>query len=188
MHMQMRFFSRAVLVCGAFLTAGYVGGCSSSAVYGGHEYTVAAPGSERQRVIEVVRGVLSDRRFVIDRVDARRGVVTTEFKSTQGIVSPWDGEQGSVNQEMADFVNQHERAVRVEIQDDGEIVVSVVVQRLHRPGWKIETESIAQSSRTTLIDAGGMRVPGQTATPIGLDGQLARRIGDEIYQRLLGDG
>jgi len=163
-----------------------LGGCSGAAVYSGHEYALDGSGVDRARVIEVVREVLTDHRFEIDRVDGRRGVVTTGYKTTQGVASPWDREQGSMIQEAADFVNQHERAVRVTIDDAGEVVVTVMVQRVHRPGWRIETESIARSSRTTVIGADGRREPGRTVTPIGLDGGLAQRIGEEIAARLLG--
>jgi len=159
-------------------------GCSNSAVYNGAAYSFDASQTDRERVIEVVRDVLSEYRFVIDRVDARRGVVTTEFKSTQGIVSPWDGEQGSLREESADFVNQHERSVRVEIDDAGEVIVMVVVQRIHQLGRRIETEAISRSSRATIIGTDGNREPARQVTPIGIDGQLAQRIGERIDQRL----
>lgn len=159
-------------------------GCSNSAVYNGAAYSFDASQTDRERVIEVVRDVLSEYRFVIDRVDARRGVVTTEFKSTQGIVSPWDGEQGSLREETADFVNQHERSVRVEIDDSGEVIVMVVVQRIHQLGRRIETEAISRSSRATIIGTDGNREPARQVTPIGIDGQLAQRIGERIDQRL----
>ena len=173
-----------------------VGGCTSSTVYDGHDYrfTPASDSSaegvtseDRLRIIDVVREVLADHRFVLDRVDAKRGVVTTQVKTTQGIGSPWDGEQGSLTQETADFVNQHERAVRVMIQEDGEIVVSVMVQRVHRPGWRVETESIARSSHYVVMGSDGRREPSRTVTPIGNDGLLAERIGEEIRARLATD-
>ena len=168
----------------AVVGVGGLGGCSSAAVYNGHDYTIDSQSADRERVIGVIREVLSGRRFVIDRVDGRRGVVTTAFKTTQGIVSPWDTEQSSVHHEAADFVNQHERSVRVTINDDDTIVVSVIVQRVHRPGWRIETESISRSTRATVIGADGLREPGRMVTPIGLDGRLAQRIGDEISKKL----
>ena len=175
------------LVLAAALAA--LGGCSSSAIYNGHEYAIE-PSSlgehDRERVVAVARDVLTEHRFVIDRVDGRRGVVTTEFKSTQGLASPWDSEQGSFKEESADFVNQHERAVRVMIQDDGAVVVSVMVQRVHRPGWRIETESISSSTRTTVIGPDGRPKDRRMVTLIGHDGQLARRIGRDIVKRLAG--
>jgi len=180
--MNTYWIVRAVIGC--LLLALGAGGCGGSAVYSGHEYRIDVESADREVMIGVIREVLSDRRFVIDRVDGRRGVVTTAFKTTQGIVSPWDTEQSSVKQEAADFVNQHERAVRVRINDDGTIVVSVVVQRVHRPGWRIETESISRSTRTTIIGADGRREPSRMVTPIGLDGRLAQKIGDEIRARL----
>jgi len=161
-----------------------MGGCSGSAVYNGQAYRFDAGDADRQLVIDATRRVLADHRFVIDRVDGRRGVVTTEFKSTQGIASPWDTEQGSLRDESADFVNQHERSIRVQIEDDGSVDVTVVVQRVHRPGWRIETESIASSTHTTVIGTDGRAQPRRMVTPIGVDGQLAQRIGEEIDQAI----
>lgn len=170
-----------------------VNGCTSSTVYNGHDYrfstglgteTHTIESDDRSLMIETIREVLTDHRFVIDRVDARRGVVTTAVKTTQGIGSPWDAEQGSLTQETADFVNQHERAVRVLIEDNGEIVVSVLVQRVHRPGWRVETESIASSSHYAVIGSDGRREASRMVTPIGSDGLLAERIGEAIRVRL----
>lgn len=182
-----RTTQRILVLVAAFIAAGQLGGCSSSAVYNGQDYTLESgslAGADRERIVAVARDVLTDHRFVIDRVDGRRGVVTTEFKTTQGFVSPWDGEQGSLKEEAADFVNQHERSVRVMIDDDGSVVVSVMVQRVHRPGWRIETESISSSTRTTIIGPDGWPQDGRMTTPIGHDGQLARRIGQDITKRL----
>lgn len=170
-----------------------ISGCTSSTVYDGHDYRFstglgaegqAEASGDRELMIEAIREVLTDHRFVIDRVDARRGVVTTEVKTTQGIGSPWDSEQGSLTQETADFVNQHERAVRVLIEESGEIVVSVMVQRVHRPGWRVETESIASSSHYAVIGSDGRRESSRMVTPIGNDGLLAERIGEAIRARL----
>lgn len=172
------------IACVCVLVVLFAGGCNGSAVYRGHAYTLDSAGADRTRVVEVVREVLSDHRFVIDRVDGHRGIVTTEFKTTQGIASPWDAEQDSLKEEAADFVNQHERSVRVTIADDGEIVVSVLVQRVHRPAWRIETESISRSTHATVIDSEGRRQPAAMVTSVGVDGQLARRIGEEITRRL----
>lgn len=169
-----------VLACGMVAIVG----CSNSAVYNGAEYRFEASDSDRDRVIEAVREVLTEYRFVIDRVDARRGVVTTEYKSTQGIVSPWDGEQSSLREESADFVNQHERSVRVEIDDAGGVIVTVMVQRIHQPGRRIETEAISRSSRMTIIGTDGKREPARLVTPIGIDGRLAQRIGERIDKRV----
>ncbi len=164
-------------VVGALVT---LNGCSGTAIYNGQAYRFDSGDTDREMVVDATRQVLADHRFVIDRVDGRRGVVTTEFKSTQGIASPWDGEQGSLRDESADFVNQHERSIRVLINDDGSVDVSVVVQRVHRPGWRIETESISSSTHTTVIGTDGRAQPRRLVTPVGIDGQLARRIGEEI--------
>lgn len=187
----MNCTSTHAVLAGLVITGAMMTGCSGSAVYAGSDYRVALPMGEqgsdemsRERVVQAVREVLTDYRFEIDRVDARRGVVTTAFKSTQGLASPWDGEQNSLYEESADLVNQHERGVRVTLDDEGSFVVSVIVQRVHRPAWRVETESIAQSTHAVVIGADGGAVASRQITPIGLDGGLAERLGEEIRARL----
>lgn len=182
---------RLALLAGLVGAAASMVGCSGQAVYAGSDYRVALPMGDqgdgemsRERVVQAVREVLTDYRFEIDRVDARRGVVTTAFKTTQGLASPWDGEQNSLYEESADLVNQHERGVRVTLDDEGGFVVSVIVQRVHRPAWRVETESIAQSTHAVVIGADGRAVASLQSTPIGLDGGLAERLGQEILNRL----
>jgi hypothetical protein len=163
-----------------------LGACNNATVYNGRSYAVQSEiETDREHLIGVIREVLTDHRFEIDRVDARRGVVTTAYKTTQGLASPWDGEQGSFKQETADLVNQHERAVRVDIEDDGSVIVSVLVQRVHRPAWRIETESISRSTHAVVIDSRGNRQPARIVTPIGQDGLLAERIGEAIRSKLV---
>ncbi|MFK7760027.1 MAG: hypothetical protein AB8C13_08775 [Phycisphaerales bacterium] len=185
---------RATLVSSVCLASAlFASGCMNSSLYSGADYSFAPTAGDgdgvsvgdRQAIIDATRDVLIDYQFEINRVDARRGVVTTAYKSTQGIASPWDSEQGSLNHEMADFVNQHERGVRVLIDDDGQVLVSVVVRRVHRPQWRVETESIRLSTHATVIDSDGNAQPSQFVTPIGLDEQLARRIGERIQSRLV---
>lgn len=180
-HVQIPILGSLVVGCLLML-----GACNNATVYNGQSYAVRGDefDTDRERLIGVIRKVLTDHRFVIDRVDARRGVVTTEYKTTQGLASPWDGEQGSFKQETADLVNQHERSVRVNIENDGSVMVSVLVQRVHRPAWRIETESISQSTHAVVIDSNGQRQPPRIVTPIGQDGLLAERIGEAIRSKL----
>ncbi len=181
-HVQIPIFVGLMVGCLLML-----GACNNATVYNGQSYAVGGEGfdADRERLIGVIREVLTDHRFVIDRVDARRGVVTTAYKTTQGLASPWDGEQGSFKQETADLVNQHERSVRVDIENDGSVMVSVLVQRVHRPAWRIETESISRSTHAVVIDSQGKRQPARIVTPIGQDGLLAERIGEAIRSKLV---
>ena len=178
----MRNLAISVL-CGVGLV---LGGCSSTGVYSGGSAMVGSHGADRERVIGVVREVLSDHRFAIDRVDAARGVVTTSYKRTHGLATPWDGEQSSLSAEAADFANQHERRVRVEFGEDGGIRVSVFVRRIGRPGWRVETESIRYSSQSVVVVDEGRSLSRRETEQVGQDGAFAARIASEIEGRLVG--
>lgn len=85
-------------------------GCSTRPA-GGVEFGVQA--AEYERAIEAARDVLLEARFEIDRVDASAGVVTTLPKGTGGLLTPWDAEQTTMQQEWQDATSTHQRRVRV---------------------------------------------------------------------------
>jgi hypothetical protein len=137
---------------------------------------------------DAAREALMSYRFAIDRVDARRGVLTTHPKRTAGLLSPWDREQSSVGQEWEDLINEQQRVVRVEFdQDDAGVHtarVSVEVLRTHRPNWRVQSESVRLSTHARQRNAEGVLEPATWSEVVGLDAALARRIADSIGQRL----
>lgn len=159
---------------------------------------------------DATRAAVESFRFTVDRSDARAGVMTTRPKSTGGLATPWDPEQSTLAQEWADAINMHERVVRVTFAPGdpaeprlgvdqapfdlrthaGTVTgrVEVFLYRRHRSGWRIETESIARSSRT--VDPGERErgVGGLVSVPIGQDVELAERIAHAIQSRLETDG
>lgn len=179
----MRF---AVAIVSGVVLGVSLAGCAGGGVYSGGGATIDAGDADRERVIGVVRGVLSDYRFSIDRVDAARGVVTTAYKRTHGLATPWDAEQSSISEEFADFANQHERSVRVELGEDGGVHVAVLVRRIGRPGWRVETESIRYSSQSVVVVDEGRSLRRRETEQIGQDGALAARIAFDIERGLGG--
>ncbi len=153
--------------------------------------SVVIEGASYREVFEAAREVLGAYRFAVDRVDATRGVITTFPKRTLGVGSIWDREQSSLGQEWEDFANQHERTVRVEFEsaEDArgveviEVVVEVVVHRVHRPNWRVESESVRLSTYARSRDAMGQLEPGAFREPIGHDLALADRIVSRILRR-----
>lgn len=141
-------------------------------------------------VFEAAREVLGDYRFGINRVDAARGVITTFPKRTVGLGSPWDPEQTTLGQELEDLANQQERTVRVEFerapQEDAaptRAIVEVQVYRIHRPNWRVETESMRLSTHARSRDSIGRVEDVDFREPIGHDTALADRIAVEIMSR-----
>jgi len=140
-----------------------------------------------QRVFDLARETLRDYRFSIDRVDAKRGVLTTHPKRTNGLASPWDQEQSSLGQEWEDLFNEQRRVVRVDFDRDATPMtmrVTVELLRTHRPNWRVESESVRLSTHARSRDALGQVEPGSSVELVGLDEQFARRIVESIEQHL----
>jgi len=157
-----------------------------------------------ERVFVSARDVLVDYRFGINRVDASRGVLTSHPKRSVGVVSPWDREQTTMEQEWEDFANQQERVVRIEFErssaeagaefeSSGEesvlVRVAVLVHRVHRPHWRIESESVRLSTHARSRNHAGQVEAESFRETIGRDVELEERIMAEIRSRVaLSDG
>lgn len=94
--------------------AGMVG-CASPRI----EPVVDVPAGRYEEAFQSAREVLRERRFSIDRVDARAGVITTRARSSAGLVTPWDGDQSTIEQEIDDAANWQQRRVRIEFVPAG---------------------------------------------------------------------
>lgn len=83
-------------------------GCAGS---GRPEFRVAA--DDYTLTFDAARDVLADYRFMLSRVDARAGVITTTPKTTGGLFTPWDTEQSKLSQEWEDTLNKQRRRVEI---------------------------------------------------------------------------
>lgn len=194
------FFTTGALACAG------LPGCASSENNPEFEF---APARYADALV-AVREVLRDYRFQPERVDAAAGVITTKPKSTAGLATPWDKEQTTLEQEIDDFANDEQRRVRVtfeprtpgpteppttglaggavgDLRDaQGPLVgrVMVFIDRVQRPGWRLNPKAIGTSS--VAIDpalvARGM-APTYTVT-ITQDPLLAARMGGAIRKKL----
>lgn len=157
---------------------------------------------------DTTRTLLRDCRFVPDRVDARAGVITTDPKHSAGVATPWDLEQSSPVDELADLGNYHSRRVRVTfipVKPEGdtsadplgapiadvrqssspiEVRVQVFVDRTRIPGWRLNATGIWLSTnyRDASMLARGLE-PRYTQ-PIRRDDDFAKRLAHMIAMRL----
>lgn len=176
-----------------------IAGCSSAIK---RDSKVKVGGGRYSAAFDAARESLIARRFELDRVDARAGVITTKPKSTSGVATPWDTEQSNFDQEVEDLFNRQQRLVRITFEPvgagdsppedlrtvPGDLTarVEVVVERLHRPGWQIQPESVRFSS-TAQDPAMGPRGMWPTyAVPFSQDPDFASRLAAEIERRLNG--
>lgn len=141
---------------------------------------------------DAARQVLRDQGFVLERVDAAAGVITTREKTTAGIATPWDREQSSVEQEVADLLQRQQRVVRITFDRTAAglaaervaMSVDVTVLRVHQPGFKIEPEAIRQSSFFFDPALGSRGLQPNYAVAVEQDVALADRITCSIRQRI----
>jgi hypothetical protein len=183
-----------------------LGGCASSNV---GEGAVAAhvPAGRYVEAFEAARESLVDLGFELDRVDARLGIITSRPKPSVGLASPWDREQSTVEQEFEDLLNrQYRRAVitfhvpdapehsapraqtapgaaPADLREHDDALtarVEVVLERFHRPGWRLEPSAMRFSSRSFDPDLRGTGMWPQYTVAFSQDILLARRLAESI--------
>jgi len=153
------------------------------------------------RVMDEARDELRDLGFILDRVDAQLGVITTQPKDTGGIATPWDQEQSGIDDKLEDALQRQQRVVRIDFAPQGlqpgaaEIVdlrqekgpidaqISVTVYRVNQPGWRLNPLSMLNSSYThdPDLDARGM---GSYSVARRQDYDLALRIAGSVRERM----
>lgn len=180
-----------VLACAALLA-----GCASPRL--GPTELEIAPGAYAT-TFDAARDAMVDYGFDLDRVDARAGVITTRAKTTGGLATPWDEEQSTARQELEDLINDQRRRVRITFSPAAETAVpaaadlrelegpvlariEVAIDRVHKPGWRVEPTSVQQSRR--WVDP-QMQTRGMWPAydvPFTLDPHLAHRIASRIVK------
>jgi hypothetical protein len=177
----------------ALLASCALGGCSSSSSV--QTFDVAA--GQYAAAFDATRDVLRERRFVLDRVDAGEGVVTSLPKPTSGFATPWDADQSSVADEVEDFIHAQQRRVRVSfVPQAGEGTdlsnapcvgrVDVVLERMQLVGWQPSGKAILHSGFATDPVAQAQGRAARYEVPIARDDALAARIARDIRDRLRG--
>jgi len=164
------------------------------------ETTLRIPAGRYAAAFDAARHELRDAGFVLERVDAFSGVITTAPSGSAGFATPWSQDQSSVRQEFNDFFQRHYRTVRITFEPAEAIAPApfdaptdfrslntdllmrtrVVLDRNYRPGWRISNTSIRHSSYYTDPDlqARGMQ-PGFSVARAE-DRLLAERIARRI--------
>lgn len=162
-----------------------------------------APGAYAQ-AFEAAKRALRDVGFLLERVDAQAGVITTQPNESIGVFAPWDPVQSGVDQELDDAMHRQNRVVRVEfapadagaepaaidtntdLRQSSESLamrVQASVNRIYYPGRRINTGHILYSTRT-YDPALGARNMASYSVAIEQDSRLAQRIVDRVRAAL----
>jgi hypothetical protein len=191
-----------MLLC---LVALVLAGCSSVPRDATDRFVIE--GAEYGRAFETSRRLLLECRFDLERVDARGGVLTTTPKSTAGLATPWDLEQTSLDSELADLANEQRRRVRItfapvrdpeegddplgapipdvrRVEGPVEVRVSVFLERMRFPGWRLNSALIGLSSTTRDPEMVARDIEPRHVQTIRRDDALSTRLARTIERRL----
>ncbi len=144
--------------------------------------------------------------FLLERVDARAGVITTRPKTTGGLATLWHREQATLGAEFEDALHRQRRTVRIEFAPETpptgqappssvspaaeaptdvpasptRLRVRVILERMNRPLHRIDTDSITSSTYAVDPYLPGRGTERDYAVPFAEDRELAQWIVDEI--------
>lgn len=169
--------------------------------------------------------------FVLNRVDRRLGVITTEPRPASSVLEPWRGDNSTVGQAVESTLHDQHRVVRVQFRPyqanvtaaaaagdghrgpdavgeerpgdftaaarpfeaanhDGVMAMELrcVIERGHRPGWRLETSSMRYSSYTVDPALARRGIPRRFWEPIGRDQHMESRLLEQIIAKVGGEG
>lgn len=186
------------------VVAGLAGCAANPAPREGDPAAMSVAPGQYATMFDAARHTLRDRGFILERVDAQAGVITTQPKTTAGLVTPWDREQQSLAQEAEDLLERQQRVVSVTFEPSAQVAapsepaaadeapgsppdlrastepftmrVHVILQRLQIPGRKLEPEAIGQSSYFWDPALGERGMQPQYVVAIRQDSKLAERL------------
>lgn len=158
------------------------------------------PAGNYAAAFDAARETLIARRFELERIDARAGVITTKPKPSSGLATPWDTEQSNLSQEVEDLFNRQQRIVRITFEPaeptgtppedvrgvtgDLSARVEVVIERLHQPGWQTEPGAVRFSGYWQDPSLAERGMSPTYAVPFSRDPALAGRLAEEIGARI----
>lgn len=157
--------------------------------------------SDYAKAFDAAKDVVREYSFELDRVDAASGVISTAPRAWSGAATPWVPFGSTPGDALGGFVQFEQRTARVEFLPAEEGVerpadmrsyegpiraeVSVTVERLYRPGRRVDATSVRLSGFTadpTIDPKGGP--PAAFAAEHRQDGALAARVHKAIISRL----
>lgn len=178
-----------------------LGGCSSAGTSTTEESVrLLVPAAKYAETFQAARDTLRLERFDLDRVDAPRGVLTSQPKDAPGIARPWDARTDSMWQDAA----AHQlRSVRITFRQPGftgdrgvddpsvdlveqprdtEMLVQASVERVQRPGRRAQVDSVRMTSQATSPDLDARAMSPRYSVFTREDSRLAAMLRDKIAQ------
>lgn len=160
---------------------------------------------------EIAKDQLRAAGFELARVDARAGVIETYPKNSAGLATPWSGMDTTFGQSWESFLNDQRRRAVVrfgppaeDLDPDGSAVaagedlrqrqtrlegqIQVVLERIARPGLRVQTASVRLSSKARDPQLEERGLSPWYAAEVGSDEWLAGRLAERIGSKLSDEG
>lgn len=178
------------------IALGFLSGCAAAP--GPIEDLSVSPGAY-PAAFEAAKDTLRDFEFELDRVDARDGVITTAPRAWSGAATPWLPYTSVPRDAVEGLAQFEQRTARVvftppdaasaggDLRDypgDLRAKVSVVVERLYRPGRRVDATSVRLAGFTADPRVTPSGPPPAFAVEHREDPALAARIQEAIDRAL----
>ena len=164
-------------------------------------FEVEVAAEQYVQTFQAVRDTLREQRFVLDRIDAPLGVLTTLPKPGVGYARPWEGPTDSP---MQDIAQQQRRVVRVTFRPPGSTIsrslddpsinlvdqttttimrVDAIVERVERPGKRPQFDAVRMTSQSIAPELEARGMTPAYIVPIRRDNVLASYLLGQITER-----
>lgn len=168
---------------GVLATSALAAGMASCA----SQQQAAAPEvrSAYEATFDAARDVLREEGFELQRIDALAGVITTRPRESSGLATPWinDGPGALTGVEGMLHHQRRQALVTIGRGDEASLDVRVVVERIERPGRRIDSASLRSSSRYVDEEWARRGLQPATAAPIARDPEHEARLVSLIERR-----
>ena len=119
-------------------------------------------------------------------------MLTTHPVRSAGLATPWIAPRTDLDQAGFDLITPTERRARVQVNDAGNgrvaLDVTVTLHRIHRPGLRLETESIRMSRVSTDLRHLARGMAPESIETLERDDRvsadLLRAIGERVREQL----
>lgn len=160
---------------------------------------LSIPAGNYPAAFQAAKDVLRNYEFELDRVDAREGIITTAPRAWSGAATPWLPYSSQPLDAVEGLMQFEQRTARVEFRPasdtaaeiadlrdfQGELTaeVTVTVERLYRPGRRVDATSVRLTSFSRDPKSSPRGGPPQAfATEVRQDTPLAARIQADLIR------
>jgi hypothetical protein len=139
----------------------------------------------RDQALRIAAKVLQDHGYLLDRIDHRFGVVTTQPIDSPTLLEPWRADNQSADLAWCSTLNAHRRVVRVSVEGRT-LAVEVQLEQYQQPGSRVISRfgNSTQQLREMPEEWSARRLEPTYWQPMGRDPLLEERLLRDIADLL----